>query len=208
MSTTYTAVPANGANPGSAAITIPADGDPDNAATFNAGLQKLADYIANIGQVGRVRSGSIIDIPWGGAAQAGTFAASTTFVLLTSVSTSLAVATFGPDVTSTVGAAGVHRLTANTTGVYRIWVSCAISNNTANLVILGLMKNGSTTPVPQGLLGQLSNTSPSAPFTAECYLSLAATNFVQLGFYGTSGQTYSVGLTNPNDVWFGMERVA
>lgn len=204
MGTTYSGVAASLTT--GVSIVVPADLDPDNGATFAVGMQKLADY-AEAFRV-RVRSGSIIDIPWGGAAQAGTFAASTTFVLLTSVSTSFAVATFGPDVTSTVGAAGVHRLTANTTGVYRVWVSCAITNNTANLVILGLMKNGSTTPVPQGLLGQLPNTSPSAPFTAECYLSLAATNFVQLGFYGTSGQTYSVGLTSPNDVWFGMERVA
>lgn len=54
MGTAYTAVPGNIGTPGSVTsatavtATVPADGDVDNAATFDVGLQKLADYIAYI----------------------------------------------------------------------------------------------------------------------------------------------------------------
>jgi hypothetical protein len=185
-------------------ITVPSDGDLDNAATFDVGMQKLADYAEAFRT--RVRSGSIIDLQWS-APQAGTFAATATLVLAAPPGTSLATATFGPDVTPTVGAAGVHRLTANTAGVYRVWVSGGLNNGTANAVLLAIMKNGGTAVVTHGVFGQLTN-GTAAPFTAESYLSLVATDFVQLAFYGTIAQTYSVATAGTVDVWFGMERIA
>lgn len=64
MSAPYTGVPGNIGTPGSITpataivATVPSDGDPDNAATFDAGMQKLADYIAYILQGNFVGSGS------------------------------------------------------------------------------------------------------------------------------------------------------
>lgn len=81
MSTTYNGVPANIGAPGSVtnatviSETIPADGDADNAATFNAAYQKLADYIAYILQAGFVGSGASPGISGtGGATGAGVVA--------------------------------------------------------------------------------------------------------------------------------------
>lgn len=48
MSTPYSGIPSNVSLGSPISITVPADGDPDSAATVNVPLQKLADYIAGI----------------------------------------------------------------------------------------------------------------------------------------------------------------
>lgn len=203
MGTAYTGVPANVSLASAVTITVPADGDGDAAATFDVPLQKLADYAE--AQRTRVRSGAILTWGWVGA-QTGTFAASNSLVTVAPTGVGIVVATMGTDVTATPA---TFRLTANVAGTYRVWLSRFLGNSNANVVNASFQKNGGTAiNTPAGVdLGTISTGSQMGGSTAtgEAYLTLAAGDFMQVAFYGTSGQAYSV---SGNIQWFGLERIA
>lgn len=185
-------------------ITVPADLDPDNGATFAVGMQKLADYAEAFRA--RVRSGAILTWGWIGT-QAGTFAATNSLVTVVPTGSVLVVATMGSDVTASTSP---HKLTANVAGTYRVWLSRYLGNANANVVNASFQKNGGTAiNTPAGVdLGVISTGSQmgGSSATGEAYLTLAATDFMQVAFYGTSGQAYAV--SGGNIQWFGLERIA
>lgn len=197
MSTLYTGVAAGLTT--AVQITVPADGDADNAATFDVGMQKLADYAEAFRT--RVRSGAIIEWGWLGA-QAGTFAASNSLVTLAPTGTGLLVATMGSDVTASPS---TFKLTANVSGTYRVWLSRLMSNSTGNAVNASFQKNGGTAINSPAEFSIAQLASATSPMIVDAYVTLAATDFVQVAFYGTIGQTYSI--AGPLQ-FFGLERIA
>jgi len=115
----------------------------------------------------------------------------------------------GTDVT---GAISPHKLTANVTGTYRVWLSKGLVNQNANQVGLAFQKNGSTAFATDCEMGQiLTNVNFPAGIMVETYLSLTATDFIQVGFFGTNAQAYSIfsqSMLSLSFNFFGMERVA
>lgn len=201
--TPYTAVAAHVNIANTVVVTVPADGDTDNAATFDVGMQALADYAEALRVKRSITQLSMVL----GTAISGTFAS--TNVIIFPQGFFIGTAVLGADATATNGTGAAHKITVNAAGIYRVSLSTSgsLKNTGTGLAYLSLAKNGVLT-ASAGTLGFIP--ASDVPNGNETYLSLAAADYIQLGFSAPAGTgTYNISGASINDgLTFTVQRIS
>lgn len=176
-------------------FTIPSDGDPLNAASVNAALQKAADYISQLQKLTSGLTASPIamlrfdssteggDTPLGGFTSGGVIFASFT---------SAKAVTVGTGITSN----NTSRLTVSIAGTYRAAASLSLSTSLSAVstsMQLHVRKSGSAYAGLGSSVVAAPTGAPTVHVSGQVLLSMVATDYVEMSFDSApSGGTSTV----------------